>query len=83
MLREDLESAICAFIRDTILEGAANVTPEMPLTDLGLESFSLLEIILFVERKTGLSIPDTHLTRTHLHSVRSLVASMHDLSSGD
>lgn len=80
MLKEDLESAVCTFIGDTILEGAATVTPETPLTDLGLESFSLLEIILFVERKTGLSIPDTHLTKAHLHSSRSLVASLDQLT---
>ena len=51
------------------------LTPErvnLPFSELGLDSFSLLELVVFVERKFGIKVPLELLTADNLSSISSL-----------
>lgn len=70
--RITISEALCAFIRSNLLAPGVDLKPHTPFASLGLDSFSLLEIILFIERKYSLSLPDMALTKENLHSADTL-----------
>jgi acyl carrier protein len=67
---------LCKFISENILAGEISVEPETILSDIGVDSFSIIEIILFIERKFGVSIPHESLTPENFVSVNALVECM-------
>lgn len=68
---------ICIFIRSNLVVDGIEVTPSTPLTRLGLDSFSLIEIILFIERQYQLQFPDEGLTQENISSSESLANYIH------
>ena len=70
--------------KETIISEAKNflsmqldVKAELILSDselksLGLDSFRIIELVLFIERKTGLTFPDHAYTPSNLKSVESI-----------
>ncbi len=60
------------FIRTNLVAEGVTVAPETPFESLGLDSFSLIEIILFIERTHGITLPDHELNKQNLHSVETL-----------
>jgi len=67
---------LCEFISSTILAGEVSVLPENILSDIGVDSFSIIEIILFIERKFGITIPHESLTPENFISVNALIECM-------
>jgi len=63
---------ICRFIRCNLVVDGIEVTPTTPLARLGLDSFSLIEIILFVERQYQLELPDDAFTQENICSSETL-----------
>ncbi|MCB1936105.1 MAG: acyl carrier protein, partial [Nitrosomonas sp.] len=63
---------ICLFIRSNLVAEGIEVTPSTPLTRIGLDSFSLIEIILFVERQYQLQLPADALTQENINSSETL-----------
>ena len=54
------------------------ITPEsidvkLELKSMGMDSFRIIELVLFLERRTGLSFPDHAYTPENLKSVESVV----------
>ena len=72
---------ICFFIRNNLVAGGIEVTPATPLERLGLDSFSLIEIILFVERQYQLQLSDEALTQENICSSETLANYIHQLLS--
>ncbi len=68
---------ICFFIRNNLVTDGIEVTPTTPLEQLGLDSFSLIEIILFVERQYHLQLPDEALTQENIFSSETLANYIH------
>ncbi len=73
---ETEKKELCDFISSTILAGDATVAPDTILSDIGVDSFSIIEIILFIERKFGIAIPHESLTPENFVSVNALVECM-------
>ena len=51
---------------------AGQVTIETPLQTLGLDSLLLLELVVFIEKKFGISLLDAPLTRQDLETIHAL-----------
>ncbi len=68
----EISQALCNFIIGNLVAPNIEVDPETPLEKLGLDSFAIIEIILFIERKYGLTLPDHELTKENIHSPQSL-----------
>jgi acyl carrier protein len=68
----EISLELCKFITENLVALNVKVEPEMPLEKLGLDSFSIIEIILFIERKYGLTLPDHELTKENIYSPDSL-----------
>jgi acyl carrier protein len=65
---------LCEFIRTNVVGEGVEVGPDTPFEKLGLDSFSIIEIVLFIERKYGVTIPDNELNKEILFSADTLAA---------
>lgn len=69
---DSIRTALCGFIRENLVAPGVGVQPETPLDVLGLDSFSIIEIVLFIERNYQLSLPDEALNKENLYSAASI-----------
>ena len=69
---EEISSALCLFLQENILAPDVVVTPDSELAIIGVDSFSLMEIILFIERRFGIILPPESLTPENTASVSNL-----------
>jgi acyl carrier protein len=80
-MKTDLEivkKELCGFISENILAGEVSVQADTILSDIGVDSFSIIEIILFIERKFGVAIPHESLTPENFVSVNALAECMNE-----
>lgn len=71
--RKELEKSLCQFIEVELCEGITPVTPDTSFEALALDSIFLMEIVLFLEKESGIQITSHMLNETSLTSVRELV----------
>lgn len=67
-----ISNSLITFIKENLLAENINITSETSFESLGLDSFSIIEIILFIERKFGLELPDRALTKENVYSASAL-----------
>ena len=60
------------FLRSTILAEGVPVDESALLSELGVDSVSLVELLLFVERRFGVVIPERELTAKNLATIAAL-----------
>ncbi|MBN8783536.1 MAG: hypothetical protein ABS85_08925 [Sphingobacteriales bacterium SCN 48-20] len=79
------ESVIIAdirqFIETNILAGGVELTPDTNLQQAGIDSFSTVEIILFLERNFNTPVPDDKLLPENFQTLRSLARLVRELSA--
>jgi acyl carrier protein len=63
---------IKSFVENSIIGNNVVLKPETNLSETGIDSFSTIEIILFIERQFGLRIPDSELTKDNLSSLKNI-----------
>jgi acyl carrier protein len=78
---DTISKELTSFISTNILAQGVYLTPETPLGNLGVDSFSVIEIVLFIERKFGVVIPDESLTPENLKTVSSLALTTYSFIS--
>ncbi len=72
---EDLK----VYIEKNILSADTKIEASTNLKQAGVDSFSIVEIILFIERKYGVVIPDEKLIPDNFSSLQALSATVTDL----
>lgn len=60
------------FIKSDILDNNIEFKSETLFSDLGLDSMSIIELVLFIERKFGIAISEKDLIPSNLKSVNTL-----------
>lgn len=70
----EIESALLQFAKDNILAKGIAIDANTVLRDLGIDSYSVIEIVLFIERKFGVVLPESDLIPENLKSVKALAA---------
>lgn len=63
---------IKTYIVNNILADAVQIDATTNLKQAGIDSFSTVEIILFIERKFGVSIPDEKLLPDNFKTLQAL-----------
>ena len=70
------EQLICdellKFLKASVLAEGVEVEKETLFKDLGVDSYSVIEAVLFIERKFGVALPDKALIPDNLKSIQSL-----------
>jgi len=74
MTLEQIEQKLIQGISDIISANdvAEDITPDVPLADLGIDSLGLVEIFVFIEKNFNLKLLEANLKKKDLESVRSL-----------
>ncbi len=62
------------FIKDNLVAEGVDLQADSSLTALGLDSFSLIEILLFIERQFDTVIPIEELNREKTETVNAIVS---------
>lgn len=75
MKQENYEHDIIHFLQTNILEENTILNPTTVLRELGIDSYSIVEIILFIERKYNYVMPD-HLLKTENFETIEKIASI-------
>lgn len=69
---EEKINELSRFIRENILAENVELTADTVLKDIGVDSFSIVEIVLFIERKWGVLIPDHLMVPETFSTVRNM-----------
>lgn len=67
-----IENALIKFLKDNILDENVQIDATQDLSEIGVDSYSIVEIVLFIERKFGFVIPDSELKPEHFKNVQSI-----------
>ena len=67
------------YIETNILAAEVKIDAATNLKDAGIDSFSIVEIILFIERKYGVAITDDKLIPENFKTLNALAKTVRDL----
>ncbi|HTJ51080.1 MAG TPA: acyl carrier protein [Cyclobacteriaceae bacterium] len=72
MTTEDISQELCAFIRKSIVDNKIEVEPDTLFNQIGIDSLSTIELVLFIERKFKVALPEQELIPENFKSARAL-----------
>jgi acyl carrier protein len=75
-----IAAQLCEFARTNFVADGAEFDEHSPLAKAGIDSFALVELLLFCERMLGVRVPDSHLTGTNLTSMATLANCIAELA---
>lgn len=81
--KEKIIEILVTFVRTTILAPGVSFDSSSSLAKTGVDSYSVIEIVLFIERQFGVTIPDTMLIPANLGSIDALGECVFQLLSSD
>ena len=81
MEENNIITDIRIFIETHILAPGIKLDEETNLQNAGVDSFSTVEIILFIERNYSIAIPDDQLMPENFKTLRSLARLVNKLSA--
>ncbi|TVR37235.1 MAG: acyl carrier protein [Cryomorphaceae bacterium] len=70
--QQELETALLAFVKENIVSSEVELRADTVLRDVGIDSYSVIEMVLFLERKYGITLPEEKLLPENLASVQML-----------
>jgi acyl carrier protein len=78
-----IAAKLCDFARTNFVAEGVEFDENSPLSQAGIDSFALVELVLFCERVLGVRVPDSHLTGDNLASMSSLAKCISQLAKGE
>ncbi|MGA0848978.1 MAG: acyl carrier protein [Chthoniobacterales bacterium] len=73
-LPTDLESALLALVREKLFDGGEALTSATDLFAAGLDSMGIMQLMILVEERFGVRIPESAVTRENFATVASFAA---------
>lgn len=70
--KENICNELLLFIQTNILDSTVKINNETLFSEIGLDSMSIIELVLFIERKFGVAISEKDLIPDNLKSVLSM-----------
>ena len=75
-----ISAQLCQFARTNFVAEGQEFDENSPLSQAGIDSFALVELLLFCERVIGVRVPDSHLTGNNLTSMATLANCIAELA---
>jgi len=72
MLKKNIEQALLDEIATILSVDPATILPDIPFQDLGIDSLSFVELLVFIEKEFKLKLIESGLTQKDFASVNSL-----------
>ena len=76
-----IEKDIIQFLESNILSEGVKIYSDSSLRDVGIDSFSIVEIILFIERKYDVIIPDHMLIPDNFKTIHTIATTVKELGN--
>ncbi len=70
--KEHICNELLLFVQSAILDSSLSITPDTLFSDIGIDSMSIIELVLFIERKFEVAISEKDLTPENLKSIQTL-----------
>lgn len=70
--KEKISAELVTFVQTTILDSSITIQPDTLFKEIGLDSMSIIELILFIERKFDITIAEKDLIPDNLKSIQSI-----------
>ena len=74
---------LCQFARQNYVAEGTDFNEHSPLAKAGIDSFALVELLLYCERTFGVTVPDSHLTGSNLASMSTLASCIAELAGNN
>jgi acyl carrier protein len=71
---ETLAQELCRYIKSNIVDNSIQVQPDTSFGKLGIDSLSIIELVLFLERKFKITLPEQELIPENFISANTLAA---------
>jgi acyl carrier protein len=71
---EEIENQLLHFLKSNIIDKSVEANKDIPFQTLKIDSLSTVEMILFLERKYQVTIPEHELVPDNFKSVKTLAA---------
>jgi acyl carrier protein len=76
----ELRTELLQFVKESLLRGEQDVGPEDSLIDRGvIDSIGLMQLMSFLEERTGTRIPDQYITPDNFQSVVAMEQMLEEL----
>ena len=75
-----LAKELVVLIRERLLETPPAFHPESDLYEHGLDSMAIMQLLLLIEEKYGVLLPDADLTKENFHTPLALAHLIHRCS---
>lgn len=67
-----IEESLIREVAAILLRDPGSVGPEAPLHEMGLDSLGFVELLVVIEKKFGIKLMESGLTRNDFRTIRSL-----------
>lgn len=71
---EEISRQLLTFIKTNIVDPKTEVNMDTPFSKLGIDSMTIIELVLFLERKFKITLPETELVPANFQSITTLAA---------
>ena len=71
--KNQLEAQVSAYLSKRFLAKGVTLETATPFADFGIDSMTVVELVMFIEEEFGIMIPADQLTGENLKSLESLV----------
>ena len=75
-----IAAQLCQYARTNFVAEEVEFDENSPLSEAGIDSFALVELLIFCDRVIGVRVPDSHLTKANLNSMASLAGCIAELA---
>ena len=69
---DTISQELCSYIKSMFVDKRVIVDPETNFNQIGIDSLSLIELVLFVERKFNIALPEEDLLPENFKSAETL-----------
>ncbi len=71
--RDNIEAQVSDYLSKRFLAKGVNLEAATPFAEFGIDSMTVVELVMFIEEEFGIEIPADQLTGDNLRSLESLV----------
>ena len=69
---ENIIEELSTFIQESILDQSISFDEDLTFKELGIDSVAIIQIVLLIERKYGITMTEKDLTPDNLKSIKTL-----------
>lgn len=70
--QSDIKTAVSTYLKERFLAPNVTISFTDKFSDVGVDSMTVVELVMFIEERFGITIPADQLTGVNLESLESL-----------